>query len=78
MTSDRPGDQRSAASQSLAGRIVLGFVTAGALLLGATALIAGALFALHLGAPSWVVALGGIAVLVAVFVGLQKAAGRGA
>lgn len=55
---------------------MLGFVTAAALLLGATALVAGAVFALYLGAPSWVVALGGIAVLVAIFVGLQKAAAR--
>lgn len=75
MVADRTGE-RPAASQSLAGRIVLGFVTAAALLVGATALIAGAVFALHLGAPSWIVALGGIAVLVAIFVGLQKAAAR--
>ncbi|WP_162598555.1 hypothetical protein [Nocardioides gilvus] len=47
-----------------------------ALLLGAAALVVGALLALRFGAPAWAVALGGIALLVAGFIWLQRSAAR--
>lgn len=60
----------------MAGRIVVGSLAALAVLLAVTALIVGAVLALRFGAPSWVVAFGGIAVLVAAYLALQKAAAR--